>query len=127
MKKVDRLVAAVEIEIQNVILPAMDSVVIPRSEMAVRSITGSSGCGLNNTVQNLGLKDLSGNKENTSLMTTCSRTHLNINQDRNYETHICENFNDKDFLAFKPNYDWHAHVHYSIVSPIGQQNQKSTW
>ena len=51
--------------------------------MAVRSITGSSGYGPNNVVQNLNQRDFSGNMEDTLLMTASSRKDLNITHNRN--------------------------------------------
>ena len=50
---VDSAVIAVENGMQYAILTAMNNVVIPRVEMAARSITGSSGNGPNSIVQNL--------------------------------------------------------------------------
>ena len=65
-KEVEIAVAAVEKEMHNRKWTAMDSKVILRFEMAVRSITGSSGCGPSNTVQKLGLGDFSGNTKKSA-------------------------------------------------------------
>ena len=63
---------AVENSMQDLILTAMDKMVIQRVEMAVRSITVSSGHGPNSVFQNLDLKDFTGNTEKTPLMSASS-------------------------------------------------------
>ena len=76
----------VENRVHDAILTAMDKVVIPRVDMAVRSITESSVGGLSSLVQNKSRpdrRDFSGNAENTPLMSSSSRLDLNIDQDRN--------------------------------------------
>ena len=70
----------------------MDYVVIPRVEMAVRSIIESSVRGLNSKIQNLDQRDFSGNTENTPIISASSRVELNIDQDRNDGNHNVENF-----------------------------------
>ena len=77
----------------------MDIVVIPRVEMAVRSITGSSGHRPNSTVLNPDRRDFIGDPDNTPLKLASSRLDLNIDQDRIDETRDDENFEDGDFPA----------------------------
>ena len=67
-KAVDNAVMTVENCMHDAIFTAMDKVVIPRVEMAVRSITGSSGHGPNFVVQNPDRRNFTGNTENTPLM-----------------------------------------------------------
>ena len=98
---------------RDVILTAIDKVVIPRVEMAVRSITGSSRHGPNSVVQNSDRKDFTGNTENTPLMSTSSRLDLNIDYGRIDETRHVENFEDGDFSALKHNYDRRVHAHHN--------------
>ena len=95
------------------ILTAMYKVVLPRAEMAVRSITGSSGHGPLSVVQNPNRRAFTENTENTPLMSASSRLDLNSDQDRIDEARDIENFEDGDFLALKPNYDRRAHTHHS--------------
>ena len=52
-KEVDKVVAAVKNRVRDAFPTAVDSVVIPRVEMAFRSIIRSSGHGPHNVVQNL--------------------------------------------------------------------------
>ena len=84
----------VQNRVHSAILTAMDNVVIPRVEMAVRSITESSGREPSSMVQNPDQRDFSGNTENTPLMSASSWVDLNIDQDRNDETRNVENFED---------------------------------
>ena len=95
----------------DAILTAMDKVVMPRVEMAVRSITSSSGHGLNSVVHNPDRNDSTGNTENTSLLSSSGRLDLEIGQDRIDETRDIENFEDGDFPEIKPNHDRRAHAH----------------
>ena len=78
---VDSAVIAVENRIYDAILTAMNDVVIPRVEMAVKSITSSSGNGPNSIVQNPARRDFTGNTENTRLRSASSWSDLNIEQD----------------------------------------------
>ena len=71
-QEVDNDVTAVKNRIYDAILTAMDNVVIPRAEMAARSLTESSGRGPNGIVQNTAQRDFSGNTENTPLMSASS-------------------------------------------------------
>ena len=75
-EEVDNAVAAVEVRVQDKILTAMDSVAVTKVEMAVMSITGSSGNGLNRVVENLDQRVFSAKAEDTPLMTASSRTGL---------------------------------------------------
>ena len=113
-KAVDKAVLTVENRKHDAIVTAMDKVVIPRVEMAVKSITGSSGHGLNSEVQNPYQRDFSKNAGNTPLISASSRLDLNTNQDRNDETRNEENFEDGDFPALRPNHDRRSHAHHSI-------------
>ena len=93
----------------------MNNMVIPRVDMVVRAITGSSGNGANSVVQNLDRRNVPGNTENTLLMSASSRLDLKIEQDRIDETRDIENFEDGDFPAVRPNYDRGAHVHHTLL------------
>ena len=95
----------------DAILTAMDNVVIPRVEKAVRSIAQSSGRGRSSVVQKPDRWDSTGSTENTPLMSASSRIDSNIDPDRNDETRNVENFEDGCFPALRPNYDRRAHAH----------------
>ena len=105
--------SAVENRVHDTILTALDNVVIPRIEMGLKSITGSSRRGPNSVVQNPDQRNFWGNMEKTPLMTASSRTDSNINQYRNYETRNSENIEDADFAAFKSNYARQTCTHHN--------------
>ena len=102
---VDNAVMIVENCMHDAILTAMDNVVMPRVEMAVRSIIGSSGQGSSRVVQNPDRRDSTGNTENTPRMSASSRSDVNVDQDKDEETRNVENFEEGDFPALRPNYD----------------------
>ena len=81
-KAVDNAVLTVENRMHDAILTTMDNVVIPRVEMAVKSVTGPSEHGPSSVVQNADLKDFTGNTVNTQLMLASSRLDLSIDQGR---------------------------------------------
>ena len=113
-KAVDKAVMTVEIRVHELILTAMDNVIILRVEMAVWSATESSGRGPNSVALNLDRRDFSGNTENTPLMSASSLVDLSINQDRNDENFNVENFKDVNFPALRFSYDRQAHAHHNI-------------
>ena len=98
-------VMTVENRMQDAILTAIDDVVIPRNEMAVKSITGSKGHGKEGEVQNADRTDFCGKIRNTSLMSASSWLSLDNELNRNDETRNDVDFKDGNFPALKPNYD----------------------
>ena len=109
---VNNAVFTVENCMHDAVLSAMDNVVIPRVQIAVKSITGSSGKGPSSIVQNPNRRDFTGNTENTPLISASSRLDLSVDQDRNVETHV-ENFQNGDFPVLRPNYHRRTHTHHS--------------
>ena len=107
---------AVNNRVHDVILTAMDNLVIPRVVLAVRSITGSSGHGPKSVVQYPDQENSSGNMENTPLMTASSRIDTNINKDKKDETRNVENFEDGHFPALRLKCDRQSHTHHSIFT-----------
>ena len=91
-KAVSSAVMTVKNRMRDAILTAIDNVVIPRFEMAVKSITSSTGHGTKSEVQNPDRRDSLGNIRNTLLMLASRRLYLNNELDRNDETR-----NDEDF------------------------------
>ena len=81
----------------DVILTATDSMGIPRVEMAMKSITDSTGHGTNGEVQNPDRWDFLGNIRNTPLMSASSRLDLDNELKRNGETRNDVDFEDGDF------------------------------
>ena len=114
-KAVDNAVKTAETRKHDAILTAMDNVVTPPVELAVRSITASSGHGTNSALQNQDRRDSIGNTENTPLKSVFSQLELNIDQDRIDETHDNKNSEDGDFPALILNYDWQVYAHRSHI------------
>ena len=97
----------------NAILTTIHKMIIPKFEMAVRSITGLSRHGPNREVLYPDRRDFLGNAGNTPLMSASSRLDLNTNQDRNDETRNEEDFKDGDFLVLRSTYDRRPEAHHS--------------
>ena len=95
-KAVDNAVLTVGNRMHDGLSTGMDTVVIPRVDMAVKSITGSSGHGLNSEVQSPDRRNFSENAGNTPLISASSRLDFNTNQDRNAET-----LNEKKFRGWQ--------------------------
>ena len=77
-------------------LTAMGSVVTPRGELAMRSITGSSGHGTNSALQNQKRSDFIGN---SPLQLAFSRLHIKTDRDRINKA--------RDFKFSEDNTSWH--------------------
>ena len=120
---VDSAVNAVENRMHDAISTALNDVVIARVEMAVRSITGSSGIGPSSKVQNLDRIDFTGRTEKTPLSLVTSRLDLNIDQDSMDETRDIDNSEDGDFPTASFNYDRRTHAHY-IPNSLNFQSVK---
>ena len=95
----------------DAILRAMNNVVIPRVEMAVKLITASSGNGPNSLVQNLDQR-FYGKIENTPLRSASSQLDLYVEQDEIDETGGFDNSEYGDSLATRLNYDRRAIIDF---------------
>ena len=77
-EEVTNALTAVENGVHDAVLAAMDNLEIPKNQMAVRSITNSSGRGPNSMVRNLDYRDFSGITENTAAISASNRILLNF-------------------------------------------------
>ena len=102
-RAVDNVVLTVENRMHDAILTGMDTLLIPRTETAVRSITGLTEHGSIRDVQIPDRKDFLRNA-GTPLMSAYSRPHLNTNQNRNDETRNKEGFEEGDFSVLTPSF-----------------------
>ena len=93
-KELGSVVAAIENQVHDAIRTAIDSVVVPRVEMSVASITGYSGHVPNSVHRNPEQREFSWNMEDTPLLLSRSRSDLNINCKRNDETQNNETIED---------------------------------
>ena len=95
-KTVHNVVNNVEFRMYDAFLTAMGSVVTPRGELAMRSITGSSGHGTNSALQNQKRSDFIGN---SPLQLAFSRLHIKTDRDRINKA--------RDFKFSEDNTSWH--------------------
>ena len=121
-KEVDNVVKTVENRMHCAILTAMDNVVIPPIEMAVRSIIESSAYGHNSAVQNPDENNFIGNTKNTPLKSDSRRLDPNIDKNRNDETSDLKNLEESNFPAFRPKYDRTARAHHMLAGHSAPQN-----
>ena len=112
-RAVTSAVMTVENRMNDAHLTAIDNVVIPRAEMTVKLITGSTSHGTNSEVQNPDKRDVFGKFRNTPLMSASSGLDLHNELDRNDESRNDVGFNDGDFTALKYNYDRREHTHHT--------------
>ena len=108
----------VEFCMHDAILTAIDIVVVPRVEMTVKSITGSTGRRPNIEVQICDRRDFLGIVWNTPLMSASSRLDLVNELGRNDETRNNEDFEDGDFPALRPNHYRRAHAHHTYSNKM---------
>ena len=114
-RTVSSAVMIVEKCMHDAILTAICIVVIPRVEMAVKSITGSTGHGTNREVQYPDLTDFLRKIRNSPLMSSSSRLVLHNDLNISDETHNDADFEDDDFPALKHNYDRREHAHHIVT------------
>ena len=112
---VETAVIAVENRMQDAILTATKDVVFARVEMAIKSITGSSGDGHNSIVLNLGQRDFTANTENTPLRSASIWLDLKIDQDIIGETRDIEDSEDGDFPATRLIFDRRAQALHMVT------------
>ena len=108
---VDSAVIAFEKCMPDTNLTAMNNMVDPLVEIAVRSIRVSSGNGPDSKVQNPDWRDLE-NTENTPLRSASSRLDLNNEQD---ETRDIINSENVDFPATRFLYERRAQAHHIVT------------
>ena len=101
-KAVENAVPTVENRVHDAISTAMDNLIQPQVEMAVRALTGSSGRGPSGEVQNPDLEDFTGKTENTPLISASSLVDLNNDQGRNDATRIVDYIGDGNFWSWDP-------------------------
>ena len=121
-KAVDNAVMTVANRMHDAMLTAINNVQIPRVEMVVRSITESLGRWPSIVVRNSDQKNFTGNNGNNPLKSISSQIDMNVDQDRNIETRIVENFENGNFPALRPIFDRRAHAHHMVTGHNAPQN-----
>ena len=77
----DHVTTTVETRVEDVVLAAIENLVIPRVELAMKSTNASSGTSVYDNVLDPDQRDFSGNVENLRL-TASSRTHSRTDLNR---------------------------------------------
>ena len=113
-KAVSSAVMTVENCMHDEILTAIDRVIIPKIEMAMKSITGSAGRGRSSEVHKSDRRNFLENIRNNPFTSASSRLDLDNELVRNDETRNDVDFKDGDFPALKPNNGWREHAHHTI-------------
>ena len=93
----------------------MGTLVMPRVEIAMRSITGSSRIGQNSVIKHSDPGDFSGSMESIPLLMVYRCTDPNISHNRSDETRKSEIFEVGDFAALKSKYYRLTHTHHNRV------------
>ena len=106
----------------------MDSVFIPRVEVAVRFVIGPWRHGPSSVVHNHDQRGYSGSTEDTPLITASSRSDLIIIDTRDDETRNNETIQGGEFLALRSKYNWLTHTHHVYCIPAsGWKHFFLTW
>ena len=100
----------------------MDNVIFAPVDLAMRSISGSSGQGTNSVLRKEDIRDAIGNTENTGLKLAFSQLYLNIDQERINKTRGIESSEDDDFMVLKAKNDQQAYVHHMVTGISAPQN-----
>ena len=117
-RAVSSAVMTVENCMHDAILTGLRNMVIPRVELAVKLITGSTGHGTNSEVHNPDRRVFSGIFRNTPLMSASRRLDLEKELNRNDENRYDVDFEDGDFPPLKHENDRREHAHHIIKGQL---------
>ena len=110
--EVDNVITSVVTKTQDAVMTAIENLVIPRVELAMKSANASSGRSVDGNVLKLDQRDFSGNIEGLQ-MTASSR--INSPTDLNWfdETRGNITAEEGDFLINEMNIERQTHTHHS--------------
>ena len=110
--EVDNVMTTVEIRVQNAVLIAMENLVIPRVELAMKSTNASSGRSVDGNVLDPDQRDFSGNVEGLQ-MTASSRIHSHTDLNKIDETPGNITVEEGDLVVNEKNIDRQSHTHHT--------------
>ena len=110
--EVDNVMTIVETRVKNAALTAMENLVIPRVELAMKSTNASSGRSVDGNVLDPGQRDFSGNVEGLQ-MTTSSRIHSHTDLNKIDETPGNITVEEGDLVVNEKNIDRQSHTHHT--------------
>ena len=111
-KTVSSALLTVKICMHDAIFTVIENLVMPRAEMALKSITGSAGHETRSEVQNHDWRYFLGYIRDTLLMLASSRLEVDNELNRNDETRNDKDFKDGNFQTLKPKYDRTEHSYH---------------
>ena len=113
--EVDNVITTIETRVQDALLTAIENLVIPRVELALKSANASSGRSVDSNVLEPDQRDFSGNIEGLQ-MTALSRINSRTDSNRIDETRDNITVEEGDLLVNERNIDRQTHTHHSIIS-----------
>ena len=113
--EVDNLMTSVETRVQDAVLTAMENLVNPRVELAMKSVNASSGRGVSNVVMDPDRKAFSGIIENLQ-RTASSRinSHTDLNRFDETRSNITKEGSDLSVIEknmHRPTHTYHIQVY----------------
>ena len=108
-------VLTVENHMHDAIWTTMNKMIIPRTAIALKSITGSSTIGPNIEGLYPHQRDFLGDAGNIPPMSASSRLDVNKNQDKNAETRKVEDYEGGEFPAIRSSHDQRALAHHMVT------------
>ena len=105
----------IETRVQDAVLTAIENVVIPRVELAMKSANVSSGRSVDGDVLEADRRNFSGNIEGLQ-MTAASRINSGTDLNRIDETRDNITVEEGDLLVNEGNIGRQTHTHHSIIS-----------
>ena len=121
LNEVDNVVATVETRVHDAILSAMEGLVLPRVELAMKSVNESSGLDSESVVLDPDLRNFSGNIESLQ-MAASSRMHSITDLNKIDETRGNITVEASELSVNEKNFDQQAHTHHSFVTESLQFN-----
>ena len=111
--EVDSVMTRVETRVQDAVLTALENLVIPRVELAMKSVNASSGRRVDSVVLDCDQRDFSGNIEGLQ-MTASSRVNSHTDLNRIDETRGNIIVERGDLLVNERNIDRQTHTHHRL-------------
>ena len=110
--EVDNGMTTVETRIQDAVFTAIENLVVPRVELAMKSANVSSGRSVDGNVLEPDQRDFSGNIKGLQV-TASSRINFRTELNRIDETRGNITVEEVDWLVNERNIDWQTHTHHS--------------
>ena len=124
--EVDSVITTVETTVQDAVLTSIESFIIPRIELAMKSVNASSGHGVGSVMLDPLEEYFSGNIEGLQ-MTSSSRINSHIYLNGIDETRGNITVEEGDLLVNERNFERHTHTHSSQCRLATISATKLSW